>query len=185
MEQVKSVVSSWSKAEQTAFKLIGAVLFALLTILSAEIRIPLWFTPVPMTLQTFVVPLAGGFLGAAFGAGSMLLYLALGIFGFSAFAAASGGFVFFVSPTIGYLLSYPIVAMVMGRFRKSSAPVLLLTLVLTNVFTFFCGMIGLMANAHMTIAESFARGVAPFLIGDVLKIAASFFVLVCYRSLRK
>src|SRR5215471_15708351 len=119
MDQLVLKARTWSKSEKNLLYFSGAILFALLTVLSA-VRIPLPFTPVPMTLQTFVVPLAGGFLGAAWGFASMLLYLFLGLFGFASFAAASNGLAFFASPTAGYLLAYPLVAFLIGRAQRYS-----------------------------------------------------------------
>src|SRR2546427_3722173 len=100
----ENLVLSQHRLEHRAIaKVIGTLAFTLLTIVSAHIRIPLPFTPVPMTLQTFVVPLAGGFLGAAFGSLSMALYLALGMIGLNVFASAAPGLSFYLSPTSGYL----------------------------------------------------------------------------------
>ncbi len=65
--------------------------FALLTALSAQVVIPLGFTPVPITGQTFAVLLAGGLLGARRGAASQALYLGLGAIGLPFFAEGTGG----------------------------------------------------------------------------------------------
>ena len=178
-------VDGWNKAEGIALKAFGAIAFACLTILSAQIRIPLPFTPVPMTLQTFVVPLAGGFLGTLWGGASMLLYLGLGIVGLNVFASASGGLEFFLAPTAGYLVGYFFAATLVGLARDLSRSNLLLlaALVLSHIVIFVCGVVGLVWNAGMSGAEAFTKGVAPFLVGDSIKITASFLVLLSYRKL--
>ena len=87
--------------------LLLASLMATLTAVGALIRVPMF--PVPFTLQTFFVLLAGGLLGPVWGGISMLIYLALGLTGFPVFAGGSGlGIVF--SPTFGYLFGFPFAA---------------------------------------------------------------------------
>ncbi len=187
MHQAIITIQSWSRAEKILLKSFAAALFAFLTFLSAEVRIPLPFTPIPMTLQTFVVPLAGGFLGAAWGAGSMLLYMALGIAGLNVFAASSGGFGFFLAPSAGYVFGFVLSAMILGfvQYRTTKNSYLLAGLILSHFVILLCGFTGLMWNANMTAPVAFAKGVAPFLIGDVFKISASFVVLASYNRLRK
>lgn len=172
-------------SDRTLLKFIGVLAFTLLTIISAYIRIPLPFTPVPMTLQTFVVPLAGGFLGVAWGALSQVLYLLLGLVGVKVFASATPGLSFYLSPTAGYLIGYLFAAPLVGAFRKSSNLMLLLAIVASHIVIFCCGVLGLMWNLDIPLAEAFAKGVAPFVIGDLLKILASFLVLISVRLNRK
>src|SRR5215210_6861604 len=89
------------------------VAFSLLMALSAQFVIPLPWTPVPITGQTFVVLLAGALLGSRLGALAMIAYLLEGASGLPFFAAGSGGMAYlFASPTTGYLLSYPVAAFV-------------------------------------------------------------------------
>jgi biotin transport system substrate-specific component len=180
-------IQSWSQAEKLLLKSFAAALFAFLTFLAAEVRIPLPFTPIPMTLQTFIAPLAGGFLGALWGAGSMLLYMALGIAGLNVFAAASGGLGFFVAPSAGYVVGFVLSAFILGavQSRTTKNSYMLAGLVLSHLIIFACGVAGLMWNAQMTAGEAFAKGVAPFLIGDIFKISASFVVLASYNHLRR
>jgi biotin transport system substrate-specific component len=176
---------SWSKTEGIALRALGAIALACLTILGAQVRIPLPFTPVPMTLQTFVVPLAGGFLGTFWGGASMLLYLVLGLTGLNVFAAASTGLGFFLAPTAGYLIGYFFAATLVGFTRDHfrSNGILLAALILSHIVIYSCGVLGLSWNAGMTGPEAFAKGVAPFLVGDTIKIAASYLVLLSARKL--
>jgi len=186
MDEFTVKAEEWSKSESTLLKALGAAGFAFLTILSAQIRIPLPFTPIPMTLQTFVVPLSGGFLGAFWGGASMLLYLALGILGISVFAAAGTGVAFFLAPSAGYAIGFFFAAVLVGwvrdRFRSNRS--LLLALILSHIVIFACGVLGLMINAQMNLHDSLTKGATPFLIGDSLKLVASFLVLVSYKQLR-
>lgn len=187
-ESIEPILESgWSRTEILLLKILGTAAFAFLTILSAQIRIPLPFTPVPMTLQTFVAPLAGGFLGAALGSGSMLLYLALGLLGAPVFAQATGGWEFVYAPTSGFLAGMILAAFVVGLVREKtkSRGMLLAGLVTAHVLIFACGISGFMMVLNTGFQEAFAKAVAPFLLGDVLKITASFLILISYDQLRK
>jgi biotin transport system substrate-specific component len=187
MDKVSAQIEAKHRIDSLLFHIFGALFFALLTVLAAQIRIPLPFTPVPMTLQTFVVPLAGGFLGLRWGIASMLLYLVFGLLDTNAFAAASrGGPVLFV-PTAGYLVGFVLAAATMGwaRDKKFSNSALFASLVAANVLIFLCGMLGLMIIVSMTLQEAWLKGVwqAPFLAGGALKLAAAYLVLISYRSI--
>ena len=187
MHEAIANIRSWSQVEKTLLKMFSAALFALLTVFAADVRIPLPFTPIPMTLQTFIAPLAGGFLGAWWGAGSMLLYTILGIAGLNVFAAAPGGLNFFAAPSAGYVVGFVFAAMILGFFQERTTRKLYVFagLLLSHALIFLCGFCGLMLNANMPAAEAFAKGIAPFLIGDVFKISASFLVLASYNRLRR
>jgi biotin transport system substrate-specific component len=154
----------------------------LFTILSAQIRIPLPFTPVPMTLQTFVAPLAGAFLGPVWGAASMFVYLILGVVGMNVFAAAPSGVTFFAAPTAGYVLGFIAAALVLGcaRERNFRPLALFIALLLSHLAIFLFGVGGLILNAGMGVQEAIWKGVIPFLPGDVLKLAASYPLLFLF-----
>ena len=185
MEQIRLDLAAWNKAESTLLKATGCAVFAFLTIISAQIKISLLpLTPVPMTLQTFIVPLAGGFLGAFWGGASMLLYLALGLIGLNVFAAASPGLSLFLAPSAGYIVGYVFAAVIVGLVHNRSTVSLFSGLILSNILILGFGVMGLMINAGMNPSEAFAKGVAPFLIGDSIKLAASFLVLLSYRQLK-
>ena len=82
---------------------------------AAQIAIPLPGTPVPLTLQPFVVVLAGLLLGPLDAAGAMVAYLVLGALGAPVFAPMGPpGIARLLSPTGGYLLAYPLAAAVAG-----------------------------------------------------------------------
>src|SRR5229473_5758727 len=86
-----------------------AATFAALISVTSPVRIPLEpITQVPITLQVFIVYLAGALLGARYGALSMLIYLALGGVGLPVFAGLSSGTATLLGPTGGYLFAFPI-----------------------------------------------------------------------------
>lgn len=146
---------------------------ALLTALLAQARIPLPFTPVPLTGQTFAVLLAGAALGSRRGAASMLLYLLFGSMGLPFFAGGQGGWTYLAGPTLGYLLGFIAAAWLTGRLaerglerslRTSLLPFLAGTLVI-----YLCGAAWLALS--LGVQKALLLGVAPFVIGDLLKIA--------------
>ena len=122
-----------------------AALFAALTAAVSPIRIPLGFTPVPITLQTLMVLLSGAILGARYGALSQVLYLSVGILGLPVFAGGSSGLPVLFGPTGGYLLSYPIAAFCIGwlseKKRAKGANVFSMTLILLLIAIAYCDLL--------------------------------------------
>jgi biotin transport system substrate-specific component len=187
MNEATIKVQGWSRTEKIIIKAFASALFAFATVLAAEVRIPLPFSPIPMTLQTFVVPLAGGFLGAFWGTVSMMIYLLLGLAGLNVFAASSGGWNFFLAPSAGYVLGFILAAFVIGVIQDRNVRNihLFVGLVAAHLMILTLGMAGLMLNLQMGVEEAFAKGVTPFLIGDIFKLTASFLMLVSYNRVRQ
>ena len=157
------------------------IAFSLLTALAAQVVIPLPFTPVPVTGQTFAVLLTGALLGSRLGALAMIAYLVEGAAGLPFFRGGSGGAHYLLfSPTTGYLLAYPVAAFVTGllsergwdkRYLWAAAAMGIGSLVIL-----FGGWAWL-SLFFRTAADAFNAGVAPFIIGDIVKIALAAAVL--------
>ncbi|MBI2653327.1 biotin transporter BioY [Candidatus Woesearchaeota archaeon] len=98
--------------------MVFAALFAAFTAAVAWFKIPLPFTPVPITLQTLAVLLSGAMLGSVYGALSMIIYLAVGTLGLPVFAGGSSGIGALLGPTGGYLFSYPLASFVIGKMLE-------------------------------------------------------------------
>jgi len=158
---------------------IAIVGFALLTAVAAQITIPLGFTPVPLTGQTFAVLLAGGVLGSRRGGLSMLLYVALGAIGLPFYADGAGGWSVATGATAGYLVGFIVAAIVVGlmaehgqdRKLSTSIPAFLAGTMI--IYTFGAGWLaydlGLPLTADAGAPSAISLGVAPFLVGDVFK----------------
>jgi len=164
----------------------AAVLFVtVVTIVAAQVSIPLPFTPVPFTLQPMIVLLGGAALGARLGASAQLLYLAVGLAGLPVFAASPvlpQGFARLFGPTGGYLMSYPFAAFVAGylaerRFdRRYLTSVVAMGAGLAIVFAFGVAWIAWGAP-HAGLSTALATGLYPFLPADVLKVFLAAIVL--------
>jgi len=147
--------------------------FSLFTGLMAHIAIPLPFTPVPITGQTFAVLLCGAVLGARLGTASMLLYITEGLVGLPVFAVAVGSF------SYGYLAGFVAAAFVVGWFADRGwtrdLPLTIVAMLAGEVAIYFFGLLWL---AHL-VPESqvLAWGLFPFLIGDTIKLAAAAIVV--------
>lgn len=150
---------------------VGGTLFVAL---SALVQIPLPFTPVPLSLQTFAVLLTGAALGSRRGALSMALYLLAGVAGVPWFAAHQSGWAF---ASFGYVVGFVAAAWLVGRFAEAGADRQVLKtagmMVLGNVVIYAFGVAGLMAYTGMDLGTALAKGVAPFLVGDLIKIAVA------------
>ncbi len=147
---------------------IGGAVFVGLT---AQISIPLPFTPVPLTLQTFSVLLVGAALGSIRGASSMALYLLVGVAGVPWFASHHSGWAF---PSFGYIVGFIAAAWLVGRLAENGADRRVVPTIgmmaLGNVVIYVFGVAGLMLIANLSFGKAIALGVLPFLIGDVIKI---------------
>lgn len=86
-------------------------LFAALIVVGAFIRVPMPL--IPFTLQTFFVMMAGTLLGAKYGAGSVLVYVLIGLCGVPVFTGG-GGFSYVFQPTFGYLIGFIFAAFFIG-----------------------------------------------------------------------
>jgi biotin transport system substrate-specific component len=154
---------------------VGLVLgFSLLTALAAQVVVPLPWTPVPLTGQTFAVLLTGALLGSRMGALAMLAYLAEGAVGLPFFRGGAGGVAHLAGPTAGYLFAFPVAAYVTGYLAERGWDRRFLTaaaaMALGSAVILACGW-GWLTLFYRTAAEAFAAGVLPFLVGDVVKIA--------------
>lgn len=146
--------------------------------LSAQIAIPLPFTPVPLTLQTFAVLLTAAALGSVRGVLSMLVYAVVGIIGVPWFAEGSSGI---SAPSFGYILGFIVAAAVVGRIAESGATrsvsrtaALMIT---GNVIIYSFGVAWLAFALDTPLANALSIGLVPFLFGDAIKIAAAAGVL--------
>lgn len=160
--------------------LAGSALVAI----SSHIALPLWFTPVPLTLQPFAVLLVGLLLSPRLAAATLGVYLLEGAAGLPVFApglALGAGMAHLLGPTGGYLMSYPasaaLIAFLWRRSRRGFGAALL-SAAAGDVVILMSGFVWLAAwthgaSSHGSMGTAFALAVLPFLPGDALKVAAA------------
>jgi biotin transport system substrate-specific component len=151
---------------------IGSLFVATL----AQVEIPLPFTPVPITGQTFGVLLVGAALGSKRGAASLALYLVLGAFGLPFFAGGARGLAIILGATGGYLIGFVLAAYVIGLLAERG----LERSIRTSFLPFFAGTLIIYACGVAWLAvllgsfnAAVAAGLMPFLIVDGIKLIAA------------
>jgi biotin transport system substrate-specific component len=151
-------------------------LAALFVAILAQVKIPLPFTPVPLTGQTFAVLLVAAALGSKRGAAAMAFYIALGTVGLPVFAGGASGMTYLSGATLGYLIGFVLAAYVMGLLAERG----LERNVRTSIIPFFVGTVIIYACGVTWLAivlgsfsKAFAAGLVPFLIGDAIKLIAA------------
>jgi biotin transport system substrate-specific component len=168
---------------------MAAVLATGLVAICAHIALPLGFTPVPVTMQTFAVLLLGLLFAPGPAFACLALYLMEGAFGLPVFSPhGPGGIVQLLGPTGGYLLSYPFaaaVASLLYRRWRGSFLAALAASGLASVVILAAGATWLGLLTHMKFSVVFAQSVAPFLPGDAVKILAAAACVGMLRSFGK
>jgi len=163
-------------AQTRTGKVLLAISASAFVAICAHVSVPLYFTPVPVTLQTLAVILIGLALGPTLGFSAMVLYLAEGAIGLPVFSPHSLGL---LGPTAGYLFSYPIAAAAAGtvvraiRLGRSRFPAALLGGVAASVVILSTGAGWITLLLHLAPAAAWHMAVAPFLPGEVLKVTAA------------
>ncbi|MEI8350147.1 MAG: biotin transporter BioY [Candidatus Omnitrophota bacterium] len=150
---------------------IGLIfMFTFLMAASAYVRIPLFFTPVPLTLQTLVLFLSIIFLKnkSVF---SQVLYILCGVAGLPIFTNAGGGLAYLLGPTGGYLIGFFIVALIFPHFLRANKSWVsnFVFFLLAGVVYFSIGAMWLVWLHHFSPQTAFSAGVLPFVVGDTLK----------------
>jgi biotin transport system substrate-specific component len=186
MSQAKVLADRIYSGEGIAADALRIVAANILLALCAHIVIPLPWTPVPITGQTFGVLLVAVLLGARRGAITLILYLLEGAAGLPAFQPLGlPGLARFAGPTAGYLFSYPMAAFVTGwlvergaKTRDSHSEGSLLVglslvgaLISGEVIIFACGCAWLALILRMGWGVALEQGALPFVPGEIIKMA--------------
>ena len=187
IDRTRYNVFEWRYNLSIPKKLVMALAMAAMTGLLAQVRIPLEWSPIPITGQTFAVLLAGVLLGRNWGGISMAIYAVLGIIGVPWFTGAVSG----LGATGGYLIGFILAALFIGYFTdkyvKSRYFISMLGLMLfaSIVIIYVPGVIWLSfwmkyaVGTAVSLSTLMAMAVYPFIAGAVLKsIAAASIVKV-------
>jgi len=171
-----------------------AALLAALMAGTAWIAVP--FGPVPFTLQTMFVMLAGLVLAPGWAAASMALYLALGAAGLPVFSAGQGGLGVLLGPTGGFLWAFPLAAATVSAvFRALRGPaasgarwfaLAAVALLAGEALIYLVGVPWLVSQTGMNVTQALVVAVLPFLMPDVAKaMLAALLARAIDRALRR
>ena len=166
----------------TLITIVGTILITI----SAKVKIP--FYPVPMTMQTFVILLIGITLGYKIGLATVTLYLLEGIVGLPVFANSPEkgiGLIYFIGPTMGYLIGFIISVYFAGLFKYDKGIInTFLKLVFSVSFIYIFGLIwlGILIGWDKPI---FKLGAQPFLLAELFKVLLLVFLTPNLLKLKK
>lgn len=144
--------------------------------LGAYVRIPLPFTPVPITLQTFFVILSAALLGTRLGTAAQLGYIFLGASGLSMFSGAFGGAAYLLGPTGGYILGFVLAGIIIGKTvqgAKENGFLVFGVFCFADFTILACGALWLKILLNLSAFDAMRLGFIPFIPGDLLKAAAA------------
>jgi len=157
-------------ASSTGQRVFAIAVGALIVALAAQVRVPLPFTPVPVTLQDLAVLTVGGLLGPAAGVAALVTYLALGIAGLPVFAGGGSSLAWLLGPTGGYLLAFPVAAFVMGALAARAGFARALLGAFLGMVIIHLGGMAQLALLSGDPAAAFRLGSLPFLPVSGLKV---------------
>jgi biotin transport system substrate-specific component len=139
--------------------------------LAAQFALPVPGTPVPITLQGFVVVLAGLLLGPADAAVAMVVYLIAGAAGLPVFSPfGAPGILRLFGPTGGYLLAYPLAAAVAGRLGMGNTSFVTRALAaVAGMCVIHLGGLAQLALLTGSFSKAVLLGITPFVAVDAVK----------------
>jgi biotin transport system substrate-specific component len=157
----------------------------------AHIALPLYFTPVPLTLQPFAVLLLGLLLSPRLAATTLIAYLGEGALGLPVFApgvAGTFGLAHLLGPTGGYLLSYPLagalISVLWRSGRRRGFFWAMACAAAGNILILCAGAVWLSVFVHASLRVVMAQSILPFLPGDALKVSAAAALATGWQRLR-
>lgn len=168
--------------------MVFTALFAAVICAAAPFVIMLLFSPVPLSLATFVIYIAAASINWKTGTLAVVLYLLIGMIGLPVFSGFTGGVQKLVGPTGGFLIGYIPCALVIGllvdRFenKKWLYPV---SMVLGTAVLYAFGTVWFMVSLKYTLAAALVACVVPFLLGDAVKIVLASVIAPALRKLLK
>lgn len=168
----------------TATKVIMSLMMACFTGIMAQIIIPLPWTPVPITAQTFAVLCSGLFLGRKYGCLSQIFYVILGIAFIPWFGGMTGGLETFFGSTGGFFIGFIIASYFIGLISEKYANArnftkIAITIGIANfILIYIPGLAGLALfltsqGVSFGIMDLLMMGLIPFIAGDIVKILAA------------
>ena len=156
--------------------IVGLAASLICVIAPLSIPLPLG---VPMTLQTFIITLAAIILGAKRSSMATLIYVILGAFGLPVFSNFAGGWQSITGPTGGFILSFPMMAYVIGRVSDTYAKRkwnLFIGITIGTIINFICGLCMFCTVTKSSLTVGFVTCVLPFIPLAILKAILAFVI---------
>ncbi|WP_145317853.1 biotin transporter BioY [Paenibacillus xylanexedens] len=168
--------------------IVFSALMAAILVLFGYISIPIGFSPVPITLQTLAVMLAGGLLGPLYGFLSVTMVVLLTALGFP-LLHGTGGLAVLLGPTGGYVMMWPISALLIGlllaRINIKGVTGFILAFVVFELFgsllVYVSGVPWLAYAYKMDLPEAMIQGFYPYIIGDLIKAVFAAIIIAPVR----
>jgi len=172
-DSTKIALSSPSVIPAALAQVFWVLLFAAGTTLAARLEIP--HQPVPYTLQTLLVLLSGAFLGARNGMLSQIAYIGAGVLGLPVFAGGAFGLAVLLGPSGGYLIAFPLAALLVGWMvrRRHTLPWIALAMGTGLAVVFLLGALQLSVMYTHSASTALTAGVLIFSWWDLLKLSAA------------
>ena len=165
--------------KQAVLVVLGITLLAV----AAKIKLPIWPSPVPITMGTFAVLTIGAAYGARLGLVTILGYMLIGALGYDVFASSSAekaGLTYMMGGTGGYLVGYVLATLTLGALAERgwdrSVIWMGVAMLIGNALIYVPGLVwlGQLYGWDKPILE---WGLTPFLIGDGLKLLLAAVIL--------
>ena len=160
-----------TKSSENVRRMVLCAMFTALVAVCSQIAVPLpW--GVPINLALFAVYMAGTMLGPVWGTASQVVFIALAAIGVPVLANFSGGFDKFVGPTGGFLISFPLMAYIIGlgvEHRNAFKGAFVTAVVVGTLVNYVVGVALFVVVAHSTIAVGISACVLPFIPTAIIK----------------
>lgn len=184
MDTVRTSSATLLSHQNVLVQALWIIAFGALTAVGAQIEVP--HQPVPYTLQTLFVLLAGAVLGKRDGSLSQLLYLTAGVIGLPVFSSGGFGLAKLIGPTGGYLLSFPVAAFVVGYLLESQKKIgwILASMIVGSLVVFSLGTLQLYFVYYRDWMAALTNGFLIFSWWDIVKVAAAAGITVVLKRRR-
>lgn len=188
-QTMKTAIETMPVIDERVRRAATVAAATLLIAACAHVAFPLWFTPVPVTLQPFAVLLLGLMMTPEMAAATMVAYLAEGAAGLPVFTPhGPGGLAQMLGPTGGYLMSYPVVAPLVSWLWRMGSRGFARTLAITaagSLVTLGMGALWMGMLLHLPASLLLSHAVIPFLPGDAVKVMVAATLACSWHRVRQ
>lgn len=167
----------------TVHGMVFMAIFAAIICIAAPVSVQIG--PIPITLATFAIYLAGAMLGGKRGMIAVIVYIMLGAVGLPVFSNFNGGFTALLGPTGGYIIGYIPLVLLTGIFSDMNSKkhwTMIIGMLLGTVALYTFGTAWFMIMTSSSLGRALALCALPFIPGDALKIACVSAIAIPLKS---